>query len=854
MITIRRARQNVCHKCLAIWVCILLCLSGVPTAPAWAEDPEEPMTTSAIEAKGASTDIQGTSEKGPAEPADAVSTYMSGTLSRECKTNDGFTYNVTVTFDKSACVPEGAELRVELPVAGDDAVRDNVESRVERALALENDDRILTTDYLAVSIEAGGHVVSPASAVNVEVQTDAIEPSRSAFVEVVVMGAGEDDKGGTQDKADASVPADDAGVPSDDCVIPQNITDDTEDARVTRLSFPARSLGTIALASVATRQDVWNGEGLAMSVLAPRQGLAVSIADEAAPELEKGMDCLACYAIQAEPRPAYGTSLWLEALSSEESNQQENERLGGVLAYLLDDEGGICGEPLCGPEGLSEPMELSASSTLLLVRDSGYRSTTLDLAGVTGVTVEGMMPKGTKGTAHEVTQDYAKPEALMAGLDKESARAVEAGTLEVAPLAAYDITLEADGKEYQPDEDHPLTVTITNNAIDGAVAAGKDVQVWHIADDGTVEVIKDFTIADDSIMFKASGFSTYLLVAKGETSGSATPPSSTSGSTASVKSSSQYLNARSVDVRVANENTSYPLRIQSVKYPDGTSLPGTTFDLYTSEDYSATSLGTPYKSGLTSGDDGYLRDGDNARLELSAGTYVLMQTGFAEGYAQFEQLAKPVKFTITSLGALEVAQEDQEVPGFAYSTTIKEDGADLSVLRIPNWIPTSFQVSLDVKGDYADKTRAFEFELAMPQGMSQLVGTKGNEPVVLERGNSGHATFTLAHGQTIRFADVPATVGYTLSQTKVASYEAQASADTPETVTVATKDENKFVMTLSQISGTSDNPARVTITNTLENTDVPATGIDDNVIIWVAIVAGSVLLMALVRCSRRFVR
>ena len=77
----RRACQNVCHKCLAIWVCILLCLGGVPTAPAWAEDPEEPMTTSAIEAKGASTDIQGTSEKGPAEPADAASTYMSGTLS-----------------------------------------------------------------------------------------------------------------------------------------------------------------------------------------------------------------------------------------------------------------------------------------------------------------------------------------------------------------------------------------------------------------------------------------------------------------------------------------------------------------------------------------------------------------------------------------------------------------------------------------------------------------------------------------------------------------------------------------------------------------------------------------------------
>jgi hypothetical protein len=355
-----------------------------------------------------------------------------------------------------------------------------------------------------------------------------------------------------------------------------------------------------------------------------------------------------------------------------------------------------------------------------------------------GVTVEGMMPKGAKGTAHEVTQDYAKHEALMVGLDKESARAAEAGTLEVAPLVAYDITLGAGGKEYQPDEDHPLTVTITNSAIDDAVAAGKDMQVWHIADDDTVEVIKDFTIADDSIMFKASGFSTYLLVTKGETSGSATPPSSTFGITSSVKPSSRDLNARSADVRVANENTSYPLRIQSETYPDS----------------------------------------------------------------------------------------------------------------------TSFEVSLAVKGDYADKTRTFEFELTIPQGMSQLVGTKGNESVVLKDGNT---TFTLADGQAIRFTNVPK-ADYTLSQTKIASYsyEAQASNENVTVDTTATPtDGNKFVMKLSNISGTSDSPARVTITNTLANTAdtaVPATGIDDNVIVWAAIIAGSIFLMALAWRSRRFVR
>jgi hypothetical protein len=122
------------------------------------------------------------------------------------------------------------------------------------------------------------------------------------------------------------------------------------------------------------------------------------------------------------------------------------------------------------------------------------------------------------------------------------------------------------------------------------------------------------------------------------------------------------------------------------------------------------------------------------------------------------------------------------------------------------------EVSLDVDGDYADKTRAFEFELTMPED-SQLVGTIGNggEPVVLKNGD----TFTLADGQTIRFTNVPK-VDYTLSQTKVALYTTQGPADIPKNVTVDTTatDENKFVMKLSNISGTSNDPARVTITIT----------------------------------------
>ena len=1075
----RRACQNMWHKALAIWVCILLCVSGVPTVPAWAEDSAVPTTAPATEVGGPSTDTQSTPEQGPAEPAAAVATYMSGTLSQEYKADDGATYTVTVAFDESACVPEGAELRVELPVADDAATADSVKSRVERALALGNDDRILTIDYLAVSIVAGGRVVSPASAVNVEVQTDAIEPSRSAFVEVVVMGADEAVEGGSPDNADASAPTDGTGMPSDECVIPQNLTDNKEDAQVTRLSFSARSLGTIALASVATRQDVWNGEGLAVSVLAPRYGLAISTADEAAPELEEGVDCLACFAIQAEPRPAYGTSLWLEAPSSEEVVQQENEQLGGVLAYLLDDEGGISGDPLCGPEGLTEPLELSASSKVLLVRDSGYRSTTLELDGVT---VEGMMPEGTVGTAREVTQDYAKPEALMVGLDKDSARAVKAGTLEVAPLAAYDIALEAKGEEYQPDEDHPLTVTITNNAINDAVAAGKDMQVWHLADDGTVEVIDDFTLANGSVMFKASGFSTYLLVTKSATPESKASLSSSFRITASAKTYERsstvtfvdesqhpimgtvtdtlnvsftgsgsasnetntidmYRLADKLNPAIADEyefsrvyvtlNGTGQKDFRYIQVGDDTAIGGTStttyrayfnmngiaqnasgkdysdawYDLGTSGDmgnvyieylhvapasfhaidthndpvvgaefalYADAECRTPLKHKnavvkATSDKQGLVSFG-----KIPRGTYYMKETVTPEGYKKLtdtytivvdgttaiadvvhsedddsSSISDVMRMKLTNEwddGADKHANDSVEVTVYAQGkpvgdpilltaqnswtytlegldpnetytvseTAVKRNGedvtnewvptitynyqsdlSDLSALsdgteegavdssatkssarrkanvrsvdvtianrntnQIQNVALTSFEITLVTEGDYADRTRAFEFEMELPTGMSQLTGTKDGKTVDL---TNEHATFTLTHGQTICFTDVPASVDYELSQTKVASYDFTATVTSADGTSVsvpvdATTEQNKYKMTLSQISGTSDKPAQVTIKNKLQNTSVPNTGVDDNVIVWAAIVAGSIFLMALVWRKRRFVR
>lgn len=1220
-------------------------------------------------------------------------TYASGTLSETVEVDSEHSLTVTVVYDQTACIPEGAELHVLTPRLANDADDENRDSHLRKALGLGEDERILKTLHAYVGIESDGVAVDPASDVEVTIETSVIEPAQSSMVEVAALDAAEH-------------------------LVPRNLTDDKADVSSTKLAFSASHLGELAFATVAARQNLWEGHGLCVSLWVPRwcadrEDLHVTAVDSDAPELDEGVDLLGCYTLQMASHPSYGTTLWLEARRSEgdSSKQQVSEELGGAIAYSVKD--GALADRLFGPE---DPQELVGfdvnDGQLLLAWDSGYRSASLHLDEVI---VEGMMPEGTQGVARDVAQNYEDVTALLASLDQNAAAEVMAGTREVSTLAAYDITLRADGEEYQPDEGHPLTVTIVNDAI----AEGQNLQVWHIADDGSVEVIRDFELSDGVVTFEAPGFSTYVLAAQNETATVAlstnfnikasaqtysrtttvtfvdenkdpingtitgtlnvrytgTGPESnetntidmysfadkldpaiadeydfsrvfvqltatdqkdyryiqvgdgsaiaSNGSTTmyraylymdsiaqnapkqdydgtwyllsnggaidnmyiefyhvaeasfyaldtrndpvagaefslyidpdcytpleykheevkavsdkhglvsfgkiprgtyymketvvpdgykkttriytvvvdgettiadvvhqdddgsviianvlrmtltkewndegdhsndsvavtvynrgepieevtlnasnnwttmldnldpneeymvsetsvmsnnanvtsswiphitydqhdkhaeyyiadSFKKGKQYIivtktasgtraldggssltttpitvndegtqisstvsdaqlwtvdtitqdgiialqnagsqkyldkggkwmlnseypvplyvrhtndsgkmrfyhranlnsaawnylyvwysggkegatdnyanvvsqaavfdiyrkvNVSTVDVTITNNATQYPMRIKNVSYPSGSELEGMEYDLYEEEEYNKTNHGEPLMEGLTAGVDGLLQHEDSTTLKLSAGTYYLVQKSSlpAEGYAP---LTRPVKFTITRKGALKVALEDQEFRDYTYSTTEMVGETTLPVLQVPNNKPATVEVTLDVQGDYADKTREFEFDLTIPQGTGQISAQVNGVATVFSE--DAH-TFKLAHGQTLRLIDIPATVSYGLTQAPVASYDTQATADG---CTVNYVGGNTHVITISEISGTHDNPARVTITETLPNADVPATGLDDNVSTWGVIVATCALAIAalLLRRQRR---
>ena len=107
------------------------------------------------------------------------------------------------------------------------------------------------------------------------------------------------------------------------------------------------------------------------------------------------------------------------------------------------------------------------------------------------ITLEGSMPEGVEAEAVDVSEEHDA-------------------------IAAYDITLTDRGMEYQPDEEHPVFVEISAPAI----AEEKNIEVWHIKDDGEREMITDFIFEDGRLSFYAAGFSVYEITKAAEGSGS----------------------------------------------------------------------------------------------------------------------------------------------------------------------------------------------------------------------------------------------------------------------------------------------------------------------------------------------
>lgn len=75
---------------------------------------------------------------------------------------------------------------------------------------------------------------------------------------------------------------------------------------------------------------------------------------------------------------------------------------------------------------------------------------------------------------------------------------------------AFDIDLMNQGSEIQPPSG-AIEVEIRGEEIRSAIEAGKELAVFHIADDGTRTLVEDFRVEGDIVRFEAESFSVYTI-------------------------------------------------------------------------------------------------------------------------------------------------------------------------------------------------------------------------------------------------------------------------------------------------------------------------------------------------------
>ena len=110
-----------------------------------------------------------------------------------------------------------------------------------------------------------------------------------------------------------------------------------------------------------------------------------------------------------------------------------------------------------------------------------------------------------EAASEETSGIDAGDDATAGDADREEEQEV---THKYVTLAAYDITIRAGKKEYQPNEKRPIRVEIT----DSRIASDKTILLYHIKDNGETEQITDITVEDGKVSFDATGFSVYKIV------------------------------------------------------------------------------------------------------------------------------------------------------------------------------------------------------------------------------------------------------------------------------------------------------------------------------------------------------
>lgn len=160
--------------------------------------------------------------------------------------------------------------------------------------------------------------------------------------------------------------------------------------------------------------------------------------------------------------------------------------------YHMDNDGYVTGLDPAALNVTEDRVSFPAASFSQYIVTGTAEQTELEIATEDGaVTLSGPLPVNASVTAVEASEDEATAE------NEEL-------------VLAYDITLYNYSTPIQPQQP-PLTVTIRNEAIGGAIAEGRELSVYHVNEDGSMTEVEILSAAEDTITFEAQSFSTYVV-------------------------------------------------------------------------------------------------------------------------------------------------------------------------------------------------------------------------------------------------------------------------------------------------------------------------------------------------------
>lgn len=461
----------------------------------------------AADAPAGDSDAPAPADEPDASASDQSPAYATE-LTKKLKSVDGRTYVVRIKADDAAAIPADATLEVveltKAPTASEkrknpDAYKDrptatermlNTDEQKARADALakalstKEDDEVIWSKYLDVKIKAtDGKEVTPAAAVTVEVESNAVTPQSAPALEAALVS-------GEPKALEASERTSRIETYTD--------AEGKERERAwSKVTLSADRLGELAVAVVAAPVRTWQLRAGNVALLGPRVGVN-AWADDAEAAAPEGTELQPEAAFVAMATPAEnvpdatagrGIQLWVRATAAPEAT-------GGIAVWHSDANGASVQLLAAGEQG---PAAIMAGERVDLLWDQLFERQTLTAGDVT---LEGALPQGAEATAADLTSELADPTKLEG--DAPQAQPGE----ELKTVAAYSIALEVGNEEYAPDEAHPVEATVATDAV--AKADPETLEVWRV--DGTQATPVDADATDDAVSFDATAMGTYIVV------------------------------------------------------------------------------------------------------------------------------------------------------------------------------------------------------------------------------------------------------------------------------------------------------------------------------------------------------